>query len=108
MAKFKPGDSVWIRQPPEATQSLNYLPVGEHPTVVKGLVEDPLCYWPDVQHYVLDMQPPPGRRRVVAPEFALRPRRDDYQQHEGLGTREQLDDIIHHEDNVPVLEDARS
>jgi hypothetical protein len=39
---------------------------------------------------IINYPPPPCDRYWAAHELALRPRRDDYQQHEGLGSMDKI------------------
>lgn len=87
MPKFSPGDPVWVHQI-AGIESSAIFPPGEHATTILALVHDPAPWWLLIQHYEIDLPHPANVRRVVAPEFALRPRRDDYQQHEPLGSRQ--------------------
>lgn len=77
--KFKPGDPVWVRTRgiPEAT-------AGEYPAVILGVSTSRGLPW-----YRIDVITVRGRI-WIANERNLRPRRDDYQQHEGLGSRDDL------------------
>jgi hypothetical protein len=64
------------------------LPPGEYAAVV---IDEPVPYWVvpwgTSPIYALDAE---GYGCCAAREEYLRPRRDDYQQHEGLGSRDEL------------------
>lgn len=89
MAKFKPGDPVWARV---IDCNLDLIPIGEHAAIVSG--EDfPRHIRPLGNGLIYGVDIPPWGLCVIREEF-LRPRRDDYQQHEGLGARDQLNKPI--------------
>lgn len=96
MPKFSPGDPVWVHQIAGLPSSVLY-PPGEHATTIIRLVTDRQPWWNPADHYEIDLPRPADCRRVVAPEWALRPRRDDYQQHEPLGTRADLGKAFYEE-----------
>lgn len=82
--KFSIGDPVWARSDGQV------LTAGEY----AGIVIDQY-HLPNT--YLVDIPTAPARKFCPAPrdewpchESTLRPRRDDYQQHEGLGRREDL------------------
>lgn len=82
MTKFKPGDPVWVR-----SNGSRAAP-GEYAGVVTGVEEH--------GYYHVDI---PACRHPLGCEWTsherfLRPRRDDYQQREPLGSRRDLDLIL--------------
>lgn len=89
--KFSPGDLVWIRTYAKMEKRI---PPGEHAAIVVRLY----FTGEDGQYYLIDVPSFPARQYEpsaltdmwVANERYLRPRRDDYQQHEGLGSRDKL------------------
>lgn len=90
MAKYKSGDPVWARQTDEPSRlpgliTVSFLSMGEHPAVV-------IDYWKDGMYYIelLDVSMLPYHRLVTGENY-LRPRRDDYQQLEGLGSMNSID-----------------
>lgn len=80
--KFKSGDPVWVRSegPPNDDP-----PKGEHAGVVLGEYDWPFG-WPHTSYQVEVGESTPW----VCAEPCLRPRRDDYQQHEPRVSREDL------------------
>lgn len=89
MHKFKPGDPVWARRSVEATcPSVRDIAPGEYAGIVVETLDIFSVYgWPVYKVDVLDF-----RRFGLADcdERFLRLRRDDYQQHEGLGSIDSL------------------
>lgn len=86
MNTYNPGDPVWAR-------ASRLLPVGEHAAVVIERLDHFLSgccggvgYTLDVLNYPCSV---PGKHWWAC-LCRLRPRRDDYQQHEPLGTRQDL------------------
>lgn len=85
MAKFKVGDPVWANDFRNVFKVIN----GERAAVVTGIVPRRtghcrVCN--RISGYLLDILPHSG----IACECCLRPRRDDYQQHEELGSMDQV------------------
>jgi len=84
--KYKAGDPVWARRN-------NYRPgqppPGEYPAIVIGLWKE-TAKGPVYQLDSLGLLVVPPRTVVTCRKDFLRPRRDDYQQREGLGSRDQL------------------
>ena len=83
--KFYPGDPVWLRAVGADKSNEVLLPDGEHAAVVEKYCEactmENLLIAFEPMYHVAVM---PTNYRVSATEGCLRPRRDDYQQHEGL------------------------
>jgi hypothetical protein len=99
--KFNPGDPVWVkiteRYQGHLTKSL---PLGEIAGVVDGISSRR-----HISGYTLyDVTIPQGKLWVVY--YRLRPRRDDYQQHEPRSTRADLDRILSQPQSAPA-EDSR-
>lgn len=88
MAKFSPGDPVW------SLSHGRYRPAGEHPAVILRLISvDEFCYCECRTHsledcYVITETGLPGL--WCNHECRLRPRRDDYQQHEKRGSMDEV------------------
>ena len=82
--KFKPGDLVWVRSsgPPR-----DGLPVGEYPGQVSTIYQGPLQSLVNCPIYIVNV---PEKLPWVCAETVLRPRRDDYQQHESLGSMDKI------------------
>lgn len=80
MSKFSPGDPVWVR-------SIGYVnPPGEYPGTI--LLSRFLCY---ADEYRVEIPTTgPNNRGWIVEEAYLRSRRDDYQQHEGLGSMNRI------------------
>lgn len=73
-SRFKTGDPVWAR-----SRGM-YYPAGEYPAVLLRI-----DYWVGPQAvWIMDVFTMPGMEYTCG-ESQLRPRRDDYQQHEPLG-----------------------
>lgn len=103
MPKFNPGDPVWAQG--RCTISKCPIPPGENAAVITRVFNAPCPCITCKGHEAYGLDICPGYMVCVC---VLRPRRDDYQQHEGLGSRDQLDDILYHEDNVPVLDGTQA
>lgn len=84
--KFKAGDPVWVRSVDEAR------PKGEYAGTVT-LVTDVPCPLHEARIYGVEVPSVPisGYEGWAVCEPFLRPRRDDYQQREPLGSRQDLD-----------------
>lgn len=87
MPKFSPGDPVWVRE----DGSGNYLSPGEYPAIVicrsnrlssKG--------YPLYQIDLPSIKLPAWAAAAHTPENMMRPRRDDYQQQEKLGSMDEV------------------
>ena len=105
MPKFSPGDPVWAR-----CDGVRF-PLGEYAAVVieSSPAAQFLTEFTKKQFYTVDIQncpPPPGRFGWTISEGFLRPRRDDYQQHEGLGSRDKLTNPLADEVVAKELLDA--
>ena len=77
-AKFKPGDPVWARS------DGSIFPAGEYAAVILSL-KDEHCPGHNAAWYRLDVfaiGPAPFGDGWILCEHYIRPRRDDYQQHE--------------------------
>lgn len=84
--KFKAGDPVWVR----VLIPHNGIAVGEYAAVVIGLGPGRGSdYYVDV----FGVPPPWYGSYWEAREPYMRPRRDDYQQDEGLSSREEIDKL---------------
>jgi hypothetical protein len=95
--KFKPGDPVWARRDRRDYENDGQtIPPGEYAAIVTKVLRVSE-FGQDYRLRLLD-NPLPG----VAAEPWLRPRRDDYQQHEPRVTREELDSVIRTEGPVEV------
>jgi hypothetical protein len=87
--KFKVGDPVWAGSAsPGSTATDLGVPIKELPAVVLGAYE----INDRGQSYYINLigYQPPRAQGWTWRENNLRPRRDDYQQHEGLGARDQF------------------
>lgn len=80
--QFKPGDPVWARSDGGSA------PVGEHPATVVGSSGYTCQRHLTTEYYVLvnDYPSPAPSHEWRICGTHLRPRRDDYQQHERLGS----------------------
>lgn len=98
--KFNPGDPVWARlvEGPLPAHIASGTPYkGEHPaTVVRP--NGAHCYKIDC----LDLAPIKPYTGWIIHEKNLRPRRDDYQQHEARTTMRDIRDSLR--DNLPLRE----
>lgn len=81
--KFNPGDPVW------ANSKGTVMPAGEHAGVVTEMVYCP-NYGEDVTSVCIPAFPTESGLGRLFYTVNVRPRRDDYQQHEDLGS---MDDI---------------
>lgn len=79
--KFSPGDPVWARQ----EKNMPTLPAGEHAGTV---IARPLNWYSRYEVDLLYHKPKFSWFGFL--ESELRPRRDDYQQHEGLGSMDKI------------------
>lgn len=101
MPKFNPGDPVWARvvmmdRPPSLPNAIwTGAPPGEYAAVIVTEVYR--------ETYMIDCISlnRPGYDMLCGSHY-LRPRRDDYQQHEGLGSREECDNLIRYGHKRPV------
>jgi hypothetical protein len=81
VVKFKPGDLVWIKVNSHSyAHVIRQVPVGEIAGVVEQL-DPPEDYWCNMAGY---------SGSWCCDDKILRPRRDDYQQHEGLGSMDKI------------------
>jgi len=85
--RYNPGDPVWARN-----VGFNEMPRGEHVAVIIGSEKRLSHMTPCGDVYAVDVQgqPPPPSGPWVFCVCCLRPRRDDYQQHEPIGARKDL------------------
>lgn len=84
--KFKAGDPVWVRSEGDNAAA------GEYKGEIIKTAEVPICPQGAFQYRVnIEGCPSPTNKAWIACEHYLRPRRDDYQQHEPLGNRADLD-----------------
>ena len=104
--KFKIGDPVWVYTTGEIKL---HIYTGEYPAIITGICnglrkgtapekwKHLICTHSSLaEGYLLEVFeiPCPGGIGWCANEHSLRPRRDDYQQHEPLGHRDQLNKPI--------------
>lgn len=96
--KFKPGDPVWAH----TIGGLYGISAGEYAAVVLGICNGSKCLFHEggkcYQIDVLEIKSPVPDQNWCSHEDALRPRRDDYQQHEPRVTRADLDRAL----NAPL------
>lgn len=78
MPKFRPGDLAWMR-----CTKTDEIPAGEYPIAIIAILPYLLC---NQYVYRTDFPPHFPYQAVSALEHRLRPRRDDYQQHEPLSS----------------------
>lgn len=85
--KFKAGDPVWARSEGDNA------PSGEYKGIILYQEKGSLCFLHNRFEYRVEIEgvPSPETRPWLICECYLRPRRDDYQQHEPLGSRKDLD-----------------
>lgn len=111
MSKFKIGDLVWVR-----SKGTNGLIKGEHAGIITSDVHlqpsnpPPGCTPIAPPWYSVDIEniPVPAPAKTWgAHETRLRPRKDDYQQHEPRSSQEKIKEIIRLGIGIPTLEDAR-
>lgn len=112
--KYKAGDPVWALR--RAHYVNHHVPSGEHPGIVEGPYNGYLGEAREWYEVFIPAYPCPlseGGPTWAICETVLRPRRDDYQQHEGLGSRENLtkpahtNDIIKSDDTREALKEAQ-
>lgn len=88
MPKFSPGDPVWLRAINIPGYQPNHIAPGEYSAVISPCTAP---YWVEPYGvgpiYVLDVQ---AFDLCIAREEFIRPRRDDYQQHEKLGSMNEV------------------
>lgn len=86
MSMFKPGDPVWVKSLGPAMH--DEIPAGEHAGVVEKYCDAfmRIFFIPGYEVELCEHRP----SHICAAEHRLRPRRDDYQQHEPLGSRSKL------------------
>lgn len=85
--KFSPGDPVWAY----SDGSFRLAPQGEYPAIVKSYYGYFECTDDTWQHfYLIEVPTVSTERAFEIDETSLRPRRDDYQQHEGLGSLDKI------------------
>jgi hypothetical protein len=94
--KFKPGDLVWALVKPLSDAAWHGVPPGEIPGVITGVYTAPdEAYSVDLPGYIA---PSHFRAGWWGFHYQFRPRRDDYQQHEGLGSMDEIRKLLtHHE-----------
>lgn len=104
--KFSPGDLVWAR----AARTAMGVQRGEYAGIIHKLC-DQTCGW-SKQHgnghtqpywQVFDIPIPTGKNIACVAERFLRPRRDDYQQREDLGSLEVIKLIRWASDNEVLV-----
>lgn len=96
--KFKAGDPVWVLS--VSTER----PTGEYAGVIIA-VTDKLCTAHDAILYGVEIPfcpHPTGIAGWAVCEPYLRPRRDDYQQHEPLGSKKDLDKILSEDGRISI------
>lgn len=84
--KFNPNDPVWVKS--LGARVPDCIPAGEHAGVVVAWYESFQTIYGIPGYIVILCQ---DYARIACAEHRLRPRRDDYQQHEPLGSRADLD-----------------
>lgn len=101
MAKFSPGDPVWLRAVNIPGREPNHIAPGEYSAVISPCTAP---YWAEPYGvgpiYVLDVQ---AFDLCIAREEFIRPRRDDYQQHQALGSKKQLEQILKQPLFIPTV-----
>lgn len=98
--KFNPGDPVWVRSEGD------HCPRGELAGVISSFFgKRPTSRYAGDQHWrvqIAGVPCPYNDAGWVVPETLIRPRRDDYQQHEPRTTMRDVRDSLR--DNLPVKE----
>ena len=88
--RFKAGDPVWAKVQssslPICAANMG-VPVGEHAAVIDACIPK----WGGCYIITILAYPCPDPTGWMAYDQNLRPRRDDYQQHEGLSSREKIE-----------------
>lgn len=107
MASYKPGDPVWAR--PGTDQHGRRVLDREHPAIVLEVRER--SEFPFLTDYCDSCKGRSLHLIDILPFYGicacrLRPRRDDYQQHEGLGSRDKLTNPLADEVVAKELLDA--
>lgn len=82
--KYNPGDPVW------AFSDGSRFPAGEYAGIVIGPTEGGEVLLADYRIDIPSLPPPKGDGWLLC-QNRLRPRRDDYQQHEPLGSMDKID-----------------